>query len=429
MEAVARQDAAAAEQFVNATPEKKWVFQTSFGGGSNCWYACCPRLMPEDFELRTQYGFGQDWPISYDDLEPFYCDAEDLMSVGGDSERSPSYRSRPFPHRPHALTDPDRAFMAADPDHWFPHPCARTPDPVPGQRAACCNSGVCHLCPVDAKFTVMNGMASLYERDEIRLELGARVTRLETTANIVTGVVYEQGGIERIARADLVVLGANALFNPHILMRSGIEHSELGRGLCEQCTLPVTIELDGMNNFQGGTISTALGYPVYSGTRRLGRAGALIQTINTPRLLNVRGRWRQQLQLNFIFEDERQAENRVRLHEADPAKPEVIFKKKSDRTHLGFEKIEDDLAVVLKALPVRGYAVGRPWKTDAHIMCTTVMGDDPERSVVDSECVHHQLRNLVVLGSGNFPTAAPPNPTLTIAALSLFAAERMLGPQ
>jgi choline dehydrogenase-like flavoprotein len=39
----ARQEEAASQQFVNATPEKRWLFQTSFGGGSNCWYACCPR--------------------------------------------------------------------------------------------------------------------------------------------------------------------------------------------------------------------------------------------------------------------------------------------------------------------------------------------------------------------------------------------------
>jgi choline dehydrogenase-like flavoprotein len=384
-------------------------------------------VLPEDFELRTRYGFGQDWPISYDDLEPFYCDAEDLMSVGGDSERSPSYRSRPYPQRAHALTDPDRAFMAADPANWFPHPCARTPDPVPGQRGACCNNGVCHLCPVDAKFTIMNGMPSLYARKDVDVALGARVTRLETRGPAVSAVIYEQGGEVKRARSDLVVLGANALFNPHILMRSGVTHPELGRGLCEQCSLPVMVELDGLENFQGGTMSTALGYTVYSGDRRRDRAGALIQTINTPKLLNIRGRWREQLQLNFIFEDERQAGNHVRPYEGDPSKPATVFRRKSERTYRGFELIDEDLEVVLAALPVRGYTIGEPWRTDAHIMCTTVMGEDAETSVVDAGCVHHALRNLVVLGSGNFPTAAPPNPTLTIAALSLYAADRLLG--
>src|SRR5690606_14864523 len=60
---------------------KPWLYAPSFGGTSNMWYGNTPRLLPEDFELRTRYGVGEDWPIGYDDLEPYYCDAEDLMTI------------------------------------------------------------------------------------------------------------------------------------------------------------------------------------------------------------------------------------------------------------------------------------------------------------------------------------------------------------
>src|SRR5690606_23489079 len=48
---------------------KRWNFSIALGGGTNCWFAQTPRLHPSDFELRTRYGVGQDWPIGYSDLE------------------------------------------------------------------------------------------------------------------------------------------------------------------------------------------------------------------------------------------------------------------------------------------------------------------------------------------------------------------------
>ena len=137
-------------QYINRTPQKPWAFFTGFGGASNAWWACTPRLLPEDFRLKSKYGIGADWPIEYDDLEPFYCDAEDLMQISGDSKNSPYPRSRPYPQTPHRLTDPDKALRAAYPDQVFCHPCARSTGPVPGQRGPCCNNGVCVLCPADA---------------------------------------------------------------------------------------------------------------------------------------------------------------------------------------------------------------------------------------------------------------------------------------
>lgn len=60
-------------------------------------------------------------------------------------------------------------------------------------------------------------------------------------------------------------------------------------------------------------------------------------------------------------------------------------------------------------------------------MGSTVMGNDPRTSVVDGYQVHHAVRNLLVLGSGTFPTMAPANPTLTISALAVRAADHITG--
>jgi len=82
---------------------------------------------------------------------------------------------------------------------------------------------------------------------------------------------------------------------------------------------------------------------------------------------------------------------------------------------------------ILAPLPVeRIELAAKPESTESHIMCTTPMGDDPTTSVVDSDLLHHRFRNVVVAGASVFPTAACANPTLTLCALSLRAADRVL---
>jgi choline dehydrogenase-like flavoprotein len=75
-------------------PAKDWWFTVGFGGGSNCWWACTPRMLPSDFQLASRYGVGRDWPVQYDALEPFYAEAEDIMAVSSCPAASPSTSTR-----------------------------------------------------------------------------------------------------------------------------------------------------------------------------------------------------------------------------------------------------------------------------------------------------------------------------------------------
>ena len=77
-------------------------------------------------------------------------------------------------------------------------------------------------------------------------------------------------------------------------------------------------------------------------------------------------------------------------------------------------------------LPVEDAIDKHATGTEAHIQGTTPMGDDPATSVVDRHLLHHRVRNLLVLGSSTFPTCPPANPTLTIAALSLWSARHLM---
>ena len=82
---------------VSAPNSKPWVYAIGFGGGSNCWWACTPRMLPNDFRLKHTYGVGRDWPLSYVELEPYYQEVEHAMAVSGPDDGSPYPRSEPYP--------------------------------------------------------------------------------------------------------------------------------------------------------------------------------------------------------------------------------------------------------------------------------------------------------------------------------------------
>jgi choline dehydrogenase-like flavoprotein len=417
----------AAASIRNLTPTKPWVFKLAVGGGSNCWWACTPRFMPEDFRMRSTYGVGADWPVTYDEIEPHYAAAETLMAVAGPDDGSPYPRSGPYPQPPHRFSDPDTYFKRRFPDRFFSQPAARPTRALPSGRPQCCNSGICYQCPINSKFSVLNGLPRLYEDPRVTLLTDATVTAVDVAGSRAAGVHYRQAGAEHTVRGDLVALGANAIFNAHILLRSALSGGNPGRGLCEQRSVPVDVDLDGVENFQGSTSITGLGYMLYSGDHRRTQAAALMETWNVPRLRDERGKWRQRLRLKFIFEDLPQPENRVTFDPGDPDRPQVSFTKRSAYMERAVDALESNLPGILDAIPYERFDVKLPASTEAHVLGTHRMGTDPASSVVDGALLHHQVRNLLVMGGGAFPTTSPANPSLTICALSLRAADRVFG--
>ena len=414
---------------------KTWNFTIAHGGASNCWWAVTPRLLPNDFRMQSVYGVGRDWPIGYDDLVPHYETAERLMAVSGPDE-TPFPRHGPYPQPAHRLSDADKMLQAAFPGRYFAQPTARARQKT-DHRPACCATGTCTICPVNAKFTILNEMAGLYADPRVTLLTGATAEAIETTGGVASGVVYRRDGATETARGDLIGLGANALFNPHLLLRSGFDHPLLGRRLHDQVALGSVIDLDGVDNYNGSTSITGHGYMLYDGDHRRERAACLIESLNTahaarlpfglPALRNVRGRHRQRMVLKFIFEDLPNEENRVMLGD-DPARPVVVHGPRSDYARRSMDALPGLLDELFRGLPVEEVRLDpTPTANEGHILGTTVMGDDPATSVIDRHLIHHTVRNLVVLGSGAFPTGSPANPTLTLAALSLWAAEHLFG--
>ena len=417
--------------FANATPAKEWYTSPGFGGNSKCWLGGTTRMMPGDFRLKSRYGIGTDWPVSYDDLEAHYCRVEEIMLVSGPAD-SPMPRSRPFPLPPHRFSDPDTLLKRHFPEGWFNVATARA-SVATGRRGVCCATGVCELCPLDAKFTIQNGLASIYEDPRVSLQLNCAVETVETSAGSAAAVTYTcQGRTERAA-GDLIALGASALFNPHILQRSGIEHPLLGRRLHEQLPVDVTLDLDGVKAYNGSTILTGLGYLFYEGEHRRERAACMIETWNSPfpyktgALRADDGRWNERLMIRFLFDDLPREDNTVTINLQNPRLAETRFVDYSDYAKRGAATIPSMIDTLSHALPVERIARTEIGATAAHIQGTVLMGDDPATSIVDAHLTHHKYRNLLVLGASAFPTASPAYPTLTVSALSLWAADHLFG--
>jgi choline dehydrogenase-like flavoprotein len=417
--------------FHNATKSKPWMYAPTFGGTSNLWFGNTPRMHPEDFECATKYGVASDWPLSYADLEPYYTEAERLMNVSGSDRTGPFQRSAPFPLPPHELSEPERWMEAAQPEHFFPCPTARASRPVPGQRSACCTSFRCNVCPVGAKFTVPNGLGELFADPRVRLEVGATVQRVVLEGGRVTGVEFARDGKPEEGKAELVALGANAIFNPFILLNSGIEHAALGRYLHEQVGWSMKVYLERGNAFGGSTSCTGHNYRLMYGEHRRERSAVLLETHSKPLLRIEPGRWRQLIRVTGVFEDIPHELSQVTVEPgegSDEARPRVSFHGVSEYAKRGLDAFERDLGELLEGLPVERVESSVKRKTEGHIMGTARMGSDPTASVVDGDQVHHTYRNLLVLGGSSFPTGPVANPSLTIAALSLRSADRLLNP-
>jgi choline dehydrogenase-like flavoprotein len=413
--------------FINNNPEKEWLTSPGFGGNSKCWWGGATRMMPGDFQLQSRYGVGVDWPLCYDDLENYYGDVEAIMAVSGPAD-SPMPRSRPFPLPPHRFSDPDALLKETFPDGWF-HPATARASASTGTRGICCGNGICELCPEDAKFTIQNGLCQVYLDPRVTLQLESAVETVLSSGNVATGVSYQRDGKSHRATADLVILAASALFNPHILLRSGTTHELLGKRLHEQMSVDVCLNLRGVKSYNGSTMISGNGYLFYEGEQRREHAACLIETWNSPfiyqraSLRAEQGRWTERTYLRFMFDDLPRADNTVTVNAVEPGRAETSFNGYSDYAQRGMDRIPAMIDVLSKALPIEGIESISLGRTTAHIQGTVVMGDDPAASVVDSHLIHHRIRNLIVLGSSAFPTASPAYPTLTISALSLRAAD------
>jgi choline dehydrogenase-like flavoprotein len=408
--------------YTHAAGERDWHYTIAFGGGTLCWGAACPRNHPNDFRLRSKYGVGVDWPISYDDLVPYYKEAEQVMPVAAPDDIAlhyPGAGSHGQP--PHRMNDIDRILKAAQPDMHFVMPNGRLSRPL-GSRSACCGTAECEWCPVEAKFTALNAMQHVIEHPDVDICVDSKVEYIDVQNGTARAVRFANDGKEYTARGDLVVLGANGLHSPVLLLQSGFRHPLIGKYIHEKYNAIVEVYLDGVNNFGGSSSTTCINLSLLDGEHRREHGAAMLLFDNHwPYGMRPEyGRWREILALNIGVDTVPAVTNTVTAG-AD-GRPHVSHPKPLDYSLKGMEAALKKLPKVLSPLPVERIELRDLDKISVHLQGTLRMGNDPSESVVDAGQVHHEVRNLVVVGSSVFPTSGTAPPSLTIAAMSLRVA-------
>lgn len=407
--------------YENRNPQKPWLFDPSFGGTSYAWTGCTPRFMPADFKLRSLYGVGMDWPLTYEELEPYYCEAEDIMSISG-PDQTPYPMSKPYPLPAHTFNAVDRLLHNQYQELYISQPTARASKG--GKRNPCCNSAICHLCPISSKFTIENGMMSIYDDPRVTIQYNTQVIALDIQAGVAKGVQTISEGKEGLFQGNVIALGANPIFNAHILLNSGDTNTNTGRYLSEQVGFYAYVHLNDLDNVGGSTIITANGFMLYDSSARKEGGACLIESHNDPFVRAEEGKWRKIAKFKFIFEDVPQAENRV-IAGADKRLPVIEYKGHSKYVEAGYNNMKEKLPELLAKLPVEEILLDENAQaSEAHILGATRMSADAASGVVDKNLIHHTYRNVFVLGGGAFPAIAAANPTLTLSALSLWSADK-----
>jgi len=199
------------------------------GGLAMHWGGVTPRFAPEDFKTKSLCGVGYDWPLSYEELERHYYEAEVLMGVSGEQgPREMDPRARPFPMPPLPLTynlGILRKWVNDAGVAMWSQPSAKTSQAYHG-RGACCRNDTCFpICPVGAKYSPDMTWNPLRAQRRIAMHTRTVVRRLvvdERSDRIVAamGVERDRPGQEVEFRAKTFVVAAGYAWSAHLLLVS-----------------------------------------------------------------------------------------------------------------------------------------------------------------------------------------------------------------
>jgi choline dehydrogenase-like flavoprotein len=415
-----------------------WDYLYAVGGSSLHWGGVTPRFMPADFEIRSRYGVGRDWPIGYDELEPFYAAAERTLAVSAGDSPYPRRSDSVLPPHPYAPLD---ELVRPHLEPYFPLPQARPTRSV-GGRPACCASGRCTLCPVDAKYTGLHTTddEGLLRRENVRLRAETVVARVRTSAGRATTLeCFDKNGDRLTVSARTVVLAANGIENAAILLRSGLDERDVGRFLMDHQHRVFVVRLNrSALPGRGTTIATGISYAYVDGPFRSRRGSLIVYPENrglnmTPELISglaggrtgkklhrhLRSEYDHTLLLDTLGEELPRRDRYVRL---SPNKDSfglprnlVHYPPVSDYLRASYRHLRGEIERRLRPLGAR---VDRTYTYGgSHLLGTCRMGDGD--GVVDTNLRHHAVRNLYVVGGSAFPSFAAVHPSLTVSALAI----------
>jgi choline dehydrogenase-like flavoprotein len=430
------------------------------GGTTIHWQAHFPRFHPSDFRVRTQDGVADDWPIRYDDLAPYYELNDRIMGVSGlagDPANPPRSPRQTAPLPIGKLGDVlVRGFEALG-WHWWVADQAIISEPYDG-RPPCQLHGKCMFgCPIGAKASTDRTYWPKALAKGAVLKTRARVREISVdSGGRVRGAVYfDADGTTHEELARVIVICCNGIGTPRLLLNS--TSNRYPDGLANSSGLVGTHFMIHPGRYIEGIFEEPLdghigpmGNPLYSqqfyetDTRRGFVRGytlvaertfgpfahALGHAFDVPWGLEhhrvMRQRFPHTAGITVVGDDLPDPDNRIDL---DSSKADSSGVPAARATYSLGENtrrmLEHGAARATELLKAAGaIEVLDPGNGNmAHLMGTARMGLDPANSVVDAWNQAHEVPNLFIVDGSSFTTAAGVNPTSTIGALALRAAD------
>lgn len=440
-------------------PGYRPAFIKGEGGTTRVWTGMTPRFLPEDFRLYSHYGVGRDWPLDYQQLEPWYVQAEHRLGVAGNSNQDQgSPRSAPYPMPEIPLTYAELWMANKLKKHGIQlisSPAARNSRQWQ-QRPPCCGSNTCTpVCPSGARYDAGVDVQRAKSLG-VRVSLQHVVWKLEHQDRYIVAVhAKKPDGVSQRYTAKCIVLACNSIETPRLLLMSATEtyprglansSDQVGRNLMDHVFLRYRFATP--EAVWSGRGPQAVGHFLhgrYGAFRRRYAAAKLFVSNDadvmsqTTHMLNDPANWYQAVErlrhsishsaaLGAEIETLPTSDNRLHLdaQRRDPLGlplPRIDYAI-SEYSERGEKHWHEELLRIIALLGGTPLKVKR--SLSAHHPCgTTRMGDSPRDSVVNADGQCHDHPNLYIVGGSVFPTIGTANPTLTIAALSLRLAAHL----
>lgn len=431
------------------------------GGTTWHWAASCWRHLPVDLKMKSTYGVGRDWPIGYDELEPYYVRAEEAMGVSGPNDparQSPKERSKPYPSDMVPWANGDIEFAKVVNPHGYnmvPIPQGRMVKPW-NERPACCGNNNCQpICPIGAMYNGIHSVESA-ERRGATVLAEAVVYKIDTDENNrVTAVHwYDANKASHKATGRAFVIAANGIETPRLLLiaanernRRGIANSsdQVGRNMLDHSGFHCTFLADRplwlgrgpaqsscMVGFRDGSFRSEYSankiilnnisriHWATEGALKLGLVGRELDE-------EIRRRAAFGVDLSISLEPLPDPENRLTLSSTRrdgiglPC-PDIHYEL-GDYARKGYDKAAEQLRHIGSLFNAVEFKITTDLNANNHIMGGVIMGADRRDSVVDGDCRTYDHTNLWLPGGGAIPSASVVNSTLTMAALGIKAAD------
>jgi choline dehydrogenase-like flavoprotein len=425
-------------------------------GGSMVHYAgYVPRFHPSDFATYSRDGVGADWPLSYQDLRPYYTAIEEELPVAG--ERWPWGDPHSYPHRPHPVGGNGEIFLRGAKALGIDAkvgPVAITNGRF-GNRPHCIYRGFClQGCKVNAKASplITHIPDALAHGAEVRADAMVTSVEVDERTGEATGVHYVKGGVPRFQRARMVAIAGYSIETPRLLLNSASrpfpdglcnEFDQVGRYLMVQGAPQTAGRFDAevrMYKSPPPEVSSEEFYE--TDPAKDYKRGFSIQTVSPLPItwaehVAAQGHWGRSLReymsdyvhwccLGALCEFLPLPDNRVTLaQEKDRYGLPVA--------HFSYSQCDNDRSLMKAAQPVMEdllHAAGADEVITinryAHLVGGARMTADERHGVVNADCRSFAVPNLYITDGSVLPTQGSANPALTIMAVAARTADRLI---